>query len=724
MKISRLTIDKLGVKLYDKASAVVSELVANSYDADAKSVIIDIPLGTELSPSEKHQRTRDQQDSRANEKDNPARAGIFGSEFRADKECTDVAGIPSSPVYGTLNQGRLAPTDAPAPTWEIVVVDDGQGMTPSEAQDFYMNVGGDRRTRPKDGNRTRDLNRQVMGRKGIGKLAPFGICRQIEVVSAGGEPDEHGYLTSHFILNYEKIVRDEDGDVPLDTGSRDRTRSSKRGTTVYLRQFLPKRVPDRDTFHRQLARRFGRLETFDIQIRNLRDTNSVLERLAEFSVPIMPGTEIRLEGRPVITGNGDKLPVSGLIGMAKESYRNPEMAGVRIYARNKIVGTTRDFGRSAGFTGEFMARSYLVGEIHADWLDDDEDLVRTDRQDILWDSDYGEALQEYGARLIKEVAQKSNAPRRENTARMFLRKSDITTRAQNIFEDESVIKAATDLGKRIGACASEDELQLQEYVDDLSDIVLSVAPHKALMDAFRAFAAEVGVDGADSIGRLADLFGKTRVAEFASYAQIADERVRSIVELETALDKDVAESELQKIISNAPWLIRADWTVLTTNESFATFKRKFGKVFPGETSPTAQLTLDHPRRRPDFILVNFGDGVHAIEIKAPNHGFDNADFDRLFAYVETFDQLAKESPMMLEACGGRWEINLVADGIAISNTQKERLFQSWIKDRVVVHTTWSDFLHRARVSHEQFLQTHASARQRQLSDNVKEGDRR
>src|SRR5882762_9892021 len=48
MVISRLTVDKLGVKLYDKASAVVAELVANAYDADAEEVTIRLPLGTQL----------------------------------------------------------------------------------------------------------------------------------------------------------------------------------------------------------------------------------------------------------------------------------------------------------------------------------------------------------------------------------------------------------------------------------------------------------------------------------------------------------------------------------------------------------------------------------------------------------------------------------------------------------------------------------------------------
>lgn len=42
LRISRLTVDKLGVKLYDKASAVVAELIANGYDADAETVTVRI----------------------------------------------------------------------------------------------------------------------------------------------------------------------------------------------------------------------------------------------------------------------------------------------------------------------------------------------------------------------------------------------------------------------------------------------------------------------------------------------------------------------------------------------------------------------------------------------------------------------------------------------------------------------------------------------------------
>src|SRR5437773_3869140 len=84
LRISRLTIDKLGVKLYDKVSAVVAELIANSYDADATEVVVELPLGTELASKDPD-------------------------------------------TNGSIDKGL-----------EIVVRDNGHGMTPTEARDFYL----------------------------------------------------------------------------------------------------------------------------------------------------------------------------------------------------------------------------------------------------------------------------------------------------------------------------------------------------------------------------------------------------------------------------------------------------------------------------------------------------------------------------------------------------------------------------------------------------------
>jgi DNA topoisomerase VI subunit B len=105
--------------MYDKVAAVVAELIANSYDADATDVTIQLPLGVYLAKIENR---------------------------------------------NIIDNG-----------YEIVVKDNGHGMTPNEINDFYLFIGKDRRSEPKLGDESKKYHRKVMGHKGVGKLAPFWI---------------------------------------------------------------------------------------------------------------------------------------------------------------------------------------------------------------------------------------------------------------------------------------------------------------------------------------------------------------------------------------------------------------------------------------------------------------------------------------------------------------------------------------------------------------------
>ena len=80
---------------------------------------------------------------------------------------------------------------------EIVVSDDGDGMSDKLVRDAYMIVGRDRRE-DEDTDQT-PSGRPLMGRKGIGKFCGFGIANEIEVESLqGGE-------TSRFVMNYDQL---------------------------------------------------------------------------------------------------------------------------------------------------------------------------------------------------------------------------------------------------------------------------------------------------------------------------------------------------------------------------------------------------------------------------------------------------------------------------------------------------------------------------------------
>ena len=430
-------------------------------------------------------------------------------------------------------------------------------------------------------------------------------------------------------------------------------------------------------------------------------------------VPLLPGSKLNLADRPVHRNDGPPLPVKGWLGLAKEAYKNEEMMGVRIYARGKIVGITRDFNQPAGFTGEFTMRSYLVGMIEAEWLDldDGEDLVRTDRQDILWDSEYGQLLRAWGAELIKEVARTSKEPRRARVRDIFMEKSNIIKRARDRFGDKDVAKVAVDLARQFGGFAGEDELNDAEYVEDLSAFILSVAPHQALIQAFHEFAKKV-TDGDVSIDELADIFDKAQIAELASYAQIAQHRVRVIGELQDIIDSSSNENQFQELIAKAPWLIEPSWTVISTNQSLKNFKSAFERYWKRRTGKDLKLAIDHESKRPDFTLVSIDGLLHIVEIKKANHKFNDLDLGRLSNYVEAFSSFFETNKGTVADFTRGWRIDIVADGESLKKPANRYAFEKFKDDGQVKRASWDDFLARAKKVHEKFLDVHDFARTR------------
>ncbi len=393
--------------------------------------------------------------------------------------------------------------------------------------------------------------------------------------------------------------------------------------------------------------------------------------------------------------------------MARNSYKYEETSGVRIYARGKIVAITRDFNQPAGFTGEFTMRSYLVGEVTADWLDSDDgdDLIRTDRQDILWDSDLGRYLRQWGAEIIKEIARNSRTPRRERARDIFMRRSRIEERAQSRFGDKDVVRVAVDLAQKIGAFAAEDELEDDDYVESLTSFILSAAPHHALIEAFQEFNSRV-TGGNATVEELALIFDKTQLAELASYAQIAVERVRVIDDLRRLIDDTPDESEFQSLLAGAPWLIEPSWSVITINQSLKTFKLAFEAYWKKTHGETIVLAIGYESKRPDFTLVSIDGFLHVVEIKKAGHSLDDADASRLLAYVDGFEDFFEKNKGIASNFARGWRIDVVADGDAVKDPTIKRALRQAMEAGFVKRASWEDFLDRARKVHEQFLEIH------------------
>ncbi len=645
MRISRLAIDKLGIKLYDRVSAVLAELIANSYDADATEVAVSLPWGVTLAGS----------------------------------------------VRG-----------ASEPQYEIVVSDNGHGMTADEVNQHYLMVGSDRRLRT-GSDLSRERRRPVMGRKGIGKLSAFGICGTIEVISAGSsdaDRTENGWPVAHIVLDLDDMLCDTETYYFPAAGELDGTLSSHRGTTVILRNFFRKRVNSGPELSRQLAGRFG-IERTDWRVEVHNSAAQGKQEsfiLSDLAIDVMEETRVDVSARPVRAGR-QYLPVTGWIAYSKQPYRDEAMAGVRIYARGKIVAQTRDFGIGHGFTGEFKLRSYLVGAIHVDWLDDDEDLVRSDRQDIIWNSGRGEALAVWGRELIAEIGRRGERSIRRRVWDEFVEKSNIFEVLEAIAPGDKMFRESVVSAARI-LVANKDRAALDDpgHVESTMRLALSLGPQRSLLETLQ----QIAEDADPHLDVVVALFERARVAEIYSLGQIAGERVAVVDKLRGLIDdRRSLERPFQELIERAPWLLAPEWTPLGMNESLkrvrAAFERWYAQKFGTALVTTA---IGSERREPDFVLLHDSGELWIVEIKRMDYHLTDEEYNRAINYLYALDTFLTENPR-IGVQFPRRRLTFIVDHIDKLRPASRSSLDS---DARVDRRTWRELLDSTLRAHRDFLE--------------------
>lgn len=676
MTISRQTVDKLGVKLYDRISAVIAELVANSYDADATRVDITAPMGE---------------------------------------------------LLATKSGGKLLDKGL-----RIEVSDNGSGMTPDEVNRHYLVVGKERRSDPERGSTSKRLGRKVMGRKGVGKLAPFGVCDRVEVITSGGAKvhgkgadgkQAHGYLTAHLVLDRTGIVQDTDKVYHPQPGELDGCVQPNSGTRLILTKFDHRRVPPIADFERQLAQRFG-LPGANWQISlhdSLKPTGSPDQTrvVGAFVMTKMPGSEITLPAGdgPVIGPGGDPLdgvvagfehdgsfyPVTGWIAYSSEPYRDELMAGIRVYCRGKIAAQTRVFNLTAGFTGEYDIRSYLVGELHADWLDEAEDLIRTDRQDILWTHELGQAFEAWGMRLVRKIGEMTREPRRKRAWQTFKEASKIEERVAEAYpaaNQESIRAKTLEMAQLIAKTTRDEDLQDPGMLDSIVQLSLTLGPYITLDEKLREAA-----DAGDLLSAITGILRTARIAELTSFGRIAEDRVRVIEKLEALKDAPgTLEAAFQDLITQAPWLINPQWSPIIANRRFSTLKSELQKFYKQKTGEDLNLDdFSDPLKRADFVLTSQDEALQLIEIKKPNHNLEPKEMERLDGYVKLLNEfLDLPGNVDLKKAFPDFHVTLVCDGLALSGVHKTA-FDGLVTKGKLTHINWVTFLLRARTAHQEFL---------------------
>lgn len=595
LRVFGRTLELLGSQMYKQRDAAIAELAANCWDADAANVWICVP-----------------------------------------------------------DAGRYDPSTA-----EIVIRDDGCGMSESEVQSSYLVVGRNRRAEANLSPR----QRPVMGRKGIGKLAGLGLAKRMQVASwAGGQQVS-------FDLDSGLLTSPLQGAEALGIAGHvcsAASRPTASGTEVRLTSLRHRTGLDVEKLRESLGRRFSRLVRGEMTIH----VNGVA--IAEPQV-----AEVCGQGEDTLP-SGEKVRYR--YGFATKPIHSELLRGFAVYVRGKTAQAPPYYFGAETTASHQHGTRYLTGEVHADYLDDgtdnDSDLVSTDRHELAWERDELTELRQWGDQMVRK-ALREWARTREDRVDDWIGK------------DPDLLERRARLSPEYAGRLSRYLKQLSQAENFERDQALELA--RALVGAFeyRDFHDHIPAldEVADDPERLRELVARLsewRVLEARATLEILAGRLSIVDRFRGMVSEGVPEvapkvgmDNLHDLLGRFPWLLNPDWQVL--NEE---------RVLTDQVRKWASADLQPERAgRYDFLALSDEGKLIVVELKRPGHDLDISDARQVEDYRKR-----------LERAEGSRDVHMALVGSRDSRDDEEQ--RAWAARSDAHVYLWSQLCDRARAHYD------------------------
>ena len=628
--ISMSVLEDLGINLYGNLPAVLAEVVANAWDADASSVKID-----------------------------------YDSEAR-----------------------------------QFTIIDDGIGMTRKELQDFYLTVGHKRRN---EGRTSTPGGRKPMGRKGIGKLSLFSIADKVTVETI--KDNEKTAIQLDVAEIKANIKEAPNGRARYHPQIINGNWNFSKGTRITLIDLRKERIKFESGLRTRVARRFfaiGQDKKFEVWISNKQlsiedrgylglveylwtvGTDSNWKEVVEIAKSARQKEIFNLK-------NGDPK-IKGWIGTAHKSqdltHNDNNANNIALMVRDKMA--CPDLLASFGIRE--LASNYIVGEIHADFMDDDafDDIATSDRQGFLEEDKRYEDLVNVLKRFIKKVI-------------------NDRARFKRIEAEESAVKLIPELAAWLRSLTPDRRSAANELFGSINNIYEDDEVKKR--EHFKhAIIAHQIFDARDRLRELEDLatadvktvlraFSEFDQYESALYYDVAKVRVNIIRTLEeNYLQKNQLEYLVRDYLSTHLWLLDPSWDMATEPVATEkTVKKYLDKAADKLSSKERDARFD--------IVYRKGATRHiVVELKR---------YERKVSVGELVDQIGKYSKALQigltnvnEPYNAHEVVCLVGPNqdFLISETERKMADQTLapLNGRIL---TYDEMLKRARSSYKDFLKT-------------------
>ena len=327
----------------------------------------------------------------------------------------------------------------------IQIIDDGVGMDFDEINDKFLRIGRKRRT--EDGGAfSPNGKRKVTGKKGLGKLAFFGIGDTINIITT-----KNGSKI-FFTLDWNELLGTNKPDYEPNFKT-ESCNHNEHGTTIVLRKLKRTSAFDKEGLAVSLSKLFNLFDkNFNILL-SLNDDEPIkiddklkYQNLDEQFAWLFPAFTDTVD-----SGYLEKTNISGKI-LSTEKPLKPGLRGVTLFANGRLVNAAEFFGASESSHGF----SYFTGWLDVNFVDDwDKDVISTDRQSLNWDLPETEILREFLKKTMSTLERDWRKKRSDKKKEEVKTKTNVDTAS---WYDKLPIEIQTAIEPIIKAVIDDSEL--------------------------------------------------------------------------------------------------------------------------------------------------------------------------------------------------------------------------------------------------------------------------
>lgn len=569
---------------------------------------------------------------------------------------------------------------------EVVVEDNGVGLDFNECQNRYLNIGYCRRGQ-KSIARTSE-GRIVLGRKGIGKFAGFGIAKIIRVDTISSSTGEK----TSFEMNLDKLAGEDymkgGGTLNAEWLGPDEERKKIHGTKITLKKLFIKRAISKSQFPSSMARRFLLHQTA-ANFRILVDGKDIPKDgdLAgvEYMFPrdydeIPSGMKLEEDFGVETLSNGEAIRWK--MYFYKDTIREPELQGITVFANDKLAQKPFFFDLAGGLGGQ-AGQSYMSGQVKANYVDQrPDDYQSAERQRINWDLEDTMPLLNWGQAKVKELLRLWRDKRGEHRRRSLDEKVEkFSERVGDLPKHEA--KTIKRVLTKLGGIESLDD---DQYAG-LADAILTAWETGRLRELISEMAEADELDSK----KFLDLLVEAGVVSALNVAESIKTKIVAIERLAEMVKNGDLENDIRDYLAKKPWILSPRWETFRKETRVNNIIQEAAKG-AGLTEPTYKGRVD--------LAISSGETLVVVEFMKPNLILDWDHLGRIEQYVRRIDTgLKADTATEFKDFRGL----IVADRLDDKPHLTDKLNDLKRGKRPIHARSWKTLLDNAKAEYEDYL---------------------